>query len=79
MANRRSSRPQPRINIWANFWKSLIAVVIGNLLYIFVIAPRLPAAGRHHLYHIDLGLVVDFWICLVIYGVIELVLRLKRR
>lgn len=79
-AEKRQSPPRrPRINLWANFWKSLIAVVSGNLLYMFIIMPRLPVPGRHRLYQIDLGLLIDFWICLVIYGFIELVLRLKRR
>jgi len=52
-----------------NFVQSLIAVLAGNLVY-FLVMPYLPAAARHtHRY--DLGMVVDFWICLVIFGAIK--------
>ena len=59
--------------------KQTIAVVIGNLLYFFLLMPHLPVAGRHRPDRLDLGLIVDFWICVVLYGVVELVdRRLKR-
>jgi hypothetical protein len=59
--------------------KQTIAVVVGNLLYFFLLMPHLPVAGRHRPDQLDLGLVVDFWICVVVYGVVELVdRRLKR-
>ena len=51
--------------------KQLIAVVVGSLLYFFVLMPHLPAAGRHQPFRIDLGLVVNLWVCLALYGVIE--------
>jgi hypothetical protein len=52
-----------------NFVQSLIAVVAGNVVY-FLVMPYLPPAARHtHRY--DLGMVVDFWICLVIFGAIK--------
>lgn len=60
-----------------NFWQSLIAVVIGNAIY-FLLMPELPRLARHTTFRFDLGLVVDFWICLVIYGLLELVKRLRR-
>lgn len=63
----------------ANFWKSLIAVVVGNVLYLFVFSPYLPLAARHSPSRFDLGLIIDFWFCLVIYGIIELVIRFRRR
>jgi ABC-type uncharacterized transport system permease subunit len=59
--------------------KQLIAVVAGSLLYFFVLMPHLPAAGRHQPFRIDLGLLVDAWICLVLYGIIELLDRKWRR
>jgi len=58
--------------------KQTIAVVVGNLLYFFVIMPHLPAAGQHCPDRLDLGLIVDFWICVVLYGVVELVDRRLR-
>jgi hypothetical protein len=55
--------------------KQTIAVVVGNLLYFFVLMPHLPPAGRHRPDRLDLGLVVDFWFCVALYGLIELVDR----
>jgi len=59
--------------------KQLIAIVTGNLLYFFVLMPHLPPAGRHHPERLDLGLLVDFWVCVVLYGIIELLDRTRRR
>jgi ABC-type uncharacterized transport system permease subunit len=64
--------------VLAKFLKSLVAVVLGNAIYFLVIMPLLPAAGRHGVARIDLGLVIDFWVCLVVFGLIELVRRRKR-
>ena len=61
-----------------NFTKSLIAVLAGNAAYFLLLAPRLPAAARHHAFDFDLGLLIDFWACLVAYGLIELLLFLRR-
>jgi hypothetical protein len=55
----------------------LIAVVVGNAIY-FLLMPRMPRLARHTTFKFDLGLVVDFWICLVIYGLLELFKRLRR-
>ncbi|HLK35074.1 MAG TPA: hypothetical protein VKT29_18395 [Terriglobales bacterium] len=61
-----------------NFWQSLLAVVIGNGLYLLLM-PYMPRRARHTTFHFDLGLVVDFWICLVVYGLLELLKRWRRR
>lgn len=53
---------------WIEF---LVAVCLGNILY-FVLSPHLPPAARHHSWTVDLGTVVDFWFCLLVYGLIEL-------
>jgi hypothetical protein len=60
-----------------NFVQSLIAVVAGNVIY-FLLMPYLPPAARHTQKY-DLGVVVDFWICLVIFGVIKTATRWGRR
>lgn len=62
-----------------NFWKSLVAVVAGNLLYHFVLLPVLPIPARHRPFKLDLGLLVDVWVCLFVYGIVEVVVRWKRR
>ena len=59
--------------------KQLISVVVGSLLYFFVLTPHLPPAGRHQPFRIDIGLLVDVWVCLVLYGAIEWVDRKWRR
>jgi hypothetical protein len=59
--------------------KQLAAIVVGNLLYFFVLMPHLPLAGRHHPFRIDIGLLVDAWVCLVLYGIIEWLDRKRRR
>jgi len=58
--------------------KQAAAVVAGNLLYFFVLMPHLPPAGRHQPYRLDLGLLVDLWVCLVLYGIVERLDRMWR-
>jgi hypothetical protein len=65
--------------VFRNFLKSLIAVISGNAIYFFLLLPILPGGARHRPFHFDLGLVLDAWICLVIYGILSLARRRKRR
>ncbi len=53
-----------------NLVQALLAIILGNVVY-FVLLPSLPAAARHHPFKIDLGMVIDFWFCLVAYGLIR--------
>ena len=64
------------VSLSRNFFISLAAVVLGNVIY-FLIMPHLPVAAQHRSTRLlpDLGLLVDFWICLVIYGVIAFIFR----
>ena len=55
--------------------KQLVAVIIGNAIYFLLLMPHLPARAQHNPDKLDLGLLADFWICVVVYGVIELVSR----
>jgi len=50
----------------------LIAVLAGNIAYLFV-EPVLPDAMRHRMFRIDLGLAIDFLMCVGIYGLVRLV------
>jgi hypothetical protein len=56
--------------VLVNFIQALLAIVLGNVLY-FVLMPSLPPAARHRLFHLDLGSIIDFWFCLVAYGLIR--------
>ncbi|HEX6802792.1 MAG TPA: hypothetical protein VF133_03860 [Terriglobales bacterium] len=54
-----------------NFVQSLVAVIAGNIVY-FLVMPYLPAAAQHNpTMRLDLGVVVDFWFCLVFLGAIK--------
>jgi len=55
----------------AKLIKYLIAILLGNALY-FALSPHLPPAAQHGAEALDLGTVVDFWFCLLVYGLLEL-------
>lgn len=59
-----------------NFLQALVAIVLGNVVY-FVLLPSLPPAARHRPFQPDLGLLLDFWFCLVAYGLIRTARRWK--
>ena len=61
-----------------NFLQSLAAVLAGNIVY-FLLMPHLPPAARHNPARLDLGVIVDFWFCLVFLGVIKTVTRWGKR
>jgi hypothetical protein len=54
------------------FWRSLIAVVLGNIIY-FSVERYLPEGAQHQPYRIDWGIAVDSWFCLVCYGLVRLI------
>ena len=58
--------------------KALVAVLLGNGLY-YALFPHLPPAARHRAFRLDIGLLVDFWFCLFVYGVLELAAFLRAR
>jgi hypothetical protein len=53
-----------------NFLDALVAVLAGNAIY-FLLMPHLPTAIRHRLFKEDLGLLVDFLICTVIFATVK--------
>jgi hypothetical protein len=65
------SKPSVRVNLI----QALCAIILGNLVY-FVLAPSLPLP-RHRPFQLDAGLVADFWLCLVAYGLIRTARRWK--
>lgn len=56
-----------KVPVSLNLLQALLAIILGNVIY-FALAPHLPLIARHRPFHIDLGMVIDFWFCLVIYG-----------
>lgn len=57
-------------SVLINFLQALLAIILGNIVY-FALYPSLPAVARHHPLHIDLGMLLDFCFCLLIYGLIR--------
>jgi hypothetical protein len=53
-------------------WRYLIAIVGGNAIY-FAIERYLPPRAQHQPFQLDWGLAVDFWICLVCYGIVRFI------
>jgi len=66
-----------------NFQRSLAAVLVGNLIYFALLMPILPSVARHAISlnkpQIDLGLVIDFVICSVLYVVFGRIWPEKKR
>jgi hypothetical protein len=61
------------------YWKMLVAVLGGNFIYFVLLYHRLPPAARHRRNQIDLGLLIDFWICLALYGLFLFPLVRKKK
>jgi hypothetical protein len=65
-------------SVIVNFVQSLLAVLLGNAAY-YALMPSLPPLARHKLFQVDWGLAVDFWFCLVAFGLIRTAQRWRRR
>jgi hypothetical protein len=50
-----------------NWLRMLAAILTGNLIYFAVLMRVLPPWLRHHPYHIDAGLLLDFVLCVAIH------------
>jgi len=57
----------------------LIAIIAGNGIYFAVLHTWLPAALQHRPFGFDLGLLIDFACCVLVYGAIRLGSRHARR
>lgn len=66
---------RPSYSLWLKY---LVAILLGNALY-FSLDRYLPPLARHHPFKMDLGTVVDFWFCLMVYGLLELGRFLRSR
>ena len=56
----------------SSFLQSLAAVLAGNAAY-FLLMPVLPLPARHVPFQMDLGLMVDGFLCVVAWGIIRTV------
>jgi hypothetical protein len=55
----------------------LVAILIGNAIYYVSLAPHLPEVFRHQGFQIDGGVVIDFMVCVGVYGLIRLGVRVN--
>jgi hypothetical protein len=49
----------------------LIAILLGNAIYYFSLVPHLPDSLRHQGFDMDWGVLVDFVVCVCVYGLIR--------
>ena len=56
--------------VLVNFLQALLAIILGNVVY-FALLPSLPPVARHHPLHLDVGMLLDFFFCVVAYGLIR--------
>jgi hypothetical protein len=61
------------------WFEYLIAILLGNAIYFFSLAPHLPISMRHTTPATDWGTFVDFVVCVCVYGLIRLGTRLHQR
>ena len=54
----------------------LVAILLGNAVYYFSLVPHLPENLRHRAFQIDAGLLLDFLVCLAVYGLIRVAAKL---
>lgn len=67
------------MSVTRNLVAAIVAVIFGNAIYFLALWPYLPPSARHQVYRLDLGLLVDFWLCLASFGVIKLSSIFKKR
>ncbi|MGD1148866.1 MAG: hypothetical protein ABR961_13050 [Thermoanaerobaculaceae bacterium] len=48
-------------------------------MYFLIVSPRLPEAARHTPFAFDIGLAIDFVICVAIYVVLHNLIRPRTR
>ena len=49
----------------------LVAILLGNAIYYFSLVPHLPPVLRHQGFLLDWGSLVDFIVCVGVYGLIR--------
>ncbi len=57
-------------SVVVNFVESLAAVLLGNAAYL-LLSPYMPPLARHRAFRYDFGMLVDFWFCVVAFGLIK--------
>ncbi|MGA9885647.1 MAG: hypothetical protein WBQ34_18165 [Candidatus Acidiferrales bacterium] len=50
----------------------LAAILLGNGIYYFSLLPHLPKSLQHQGFQMDPGVLIDFLVCVAMYGLIRL-------
>lgn len=61
---------------WRRFLIAAVAVILGNAIYL-PLQRFLPERAHHNPFRIDLGLIADFWVCVLIFNLLLALLRSK--
>jgi ABC-type uncharacterized transport system permease subunit len=59
------------------FMHALVAVLAGNAAY-FLLVPHLPPGARHVPFRMDVGLLLDFCLCLLAFGIVKIAVGKRR-
>ena len=60
------------------FTKIFVAVIGGNAIY-YLFEDNLPDIFHHKLFTFDWGLLLDFWICVFLWVILDLLSKLRLR
>lgn len=65
--------PRKFLGVTPRRWlEYLVAILLGNAIYYLSLLPHLPGPLRHQGFQTDGGLLVDFAVCVAVYGLIRL-------
>ena len=65
--------PRKFLGVTPRRWlEYLLAILLGNAIYYLSLLPHLPEPLRHQGFQTDWGLLVDFAVCVAVYGLIQL-------
>jgi len=62
--------------IIGKFTKIFVAVIGGNAVY-YIFEDRLPDIFHHKLFTFDWGLLLDFWVCVFLWVILDLLSKLR--
>ncbi|HKS68165.1 MAG TPA: hypothetical protein VJR26_13075 [Candidatus Acidoferrales bacterium] len=64
--------PRKFLGVTPRRWlEYLVAILLGNAIYYYSLVPHLPQTFQHQGFHVDLGMMLDFVICVVVYGLVR--------
>jgi hypothetical protein len=69
--NEERDRAPTRVSTARRWGEFVLAILAGNIFYL-LIEPQLPAVLHHRLFRVDAGVLIDFLLCVMIYGAIRL-------